>query len=116
LASIGNTIEARDEDGGWDGGRHFFFLWCPPWPCWCMDGGEGELNKLLVPPTTIPGITIGVWSAWLVIWGDPTGGTNMSSGFKPAAIKTKQMCMKSGCLSVSLTVNIMDFLSEAFLY
>jgi hypothetical protein len=24
LASIGNTIEARDEDGGWDGGRDFF--------------------------------------------------------------------------------------------
>jgi hypothetical protein len=103
LANIGNTIEARDEDGGWDGGRHFFLFWCPPWPCWCTDGGDGELNKLLVPPTTIPGITIGVWSAWLAIWGDPTGGTNRSSGFKPAAIETKQMCnrgMKSGCLSI----------------
>jgi hypothetical protein len=26
LANIGNTIEARDEDGGWDGGRHFFLF------------------------------------------------------------------------------------------
>jgi hypothetical protein len=24
--SIGNTIEARDEDGGWDGGRDFFLF------------------------------------------------------------------------------------------
>jgi len=30
LASIGNTIEARDEDGGWDGRRDFFRFLCPP--------------------------------------------------------------------------------------
>jgi len=86
LAIIGNTIEARDEDGGWDGRSDFFRFLCPPWPCWWMDGGEGELNKLPAPPTTIPGITIGVCSTWLVICGDPTGGTNSSSGFKPAAL------------------------------
>ena len=30
LVSIGNTIEARDEDGGWDGRRDFFRFLCPP--------------------------------------------------------------------------------------
>jgi hypothetical protein len=40
------------------------------------------LNKLSTPPTTIPGVTVGVWSRWLAIWGDPTGGTNSSPGFK----------------------------------
>lgn len=123
LVSIGNTMEARDEDGGWDGRRDFFRFLCPPWPCWWIDGGEGELNKLSAPPTTIPGITIGVRSTWLVIWGDPTGGTNSSSGFKPAPMGTRQMwnwvtksVSQSACLPVCRFVNTTDFLSMAFLH